>query len=196
MPLINSSSPSAFQKNLKTELQAKPRKQALAIAFSVQNRAKKAAGGAATLPYSKVSSPEPVGMLHSSVAGRTDKLPVGIKSGGFVIPADTVSALGQGNSMAGANGLNKLLGMGPYGTSGGKSASVKRPRFADGGEVGGQPSVEAVVAGGEFIVPVEKVAELGGGDVSKGHDILDAMVMHVRKKNIKTLKKLPRPRKN
>lgn len=41
MPLQKSSSKKAFTKNLKTELKAgKPKKQALAIAYDVQRRAK------------------------------------------------------------------------------------------------------------------------------------------------------------
>lgn len=42
MPLSKSSSKQAFAKNLKTELNAgKPKKQALAIAYAVQKKAKK-----------------------------------------------------------------------------------------------------------------------------------------------------------
>ena len=42
MPLTKSPTKSAFKKNLKTELSSgKPRKQALAIAYSVQREAKK-----------------------------------------------------------------------------------------------------------------------------------------------------------
>ncbi len=46
MPLVKSKSPKAFQKNIKTEIEAgKPQKQAVAIAYSVARRAKKAEGG-------------------------------------------------------------------------------------------------------------------------------------------------------
>lgn len=46
MPLIKSKSEKAFTSNLKAELAAgKPKKQALAIAYDVQRRAKKATGG-------------------------------------------------------------------------------------------------------------------------------------------------------
>ena len=42
MPLIKSSSKSAFQKNVKAEIKAgKPKKQAVAIAYSVQRKSKK-----------------------------------------------------------------------------------------------------------------------------------------------------------
>jgi hypothetical protein len=37
------------------------------------------------------------------------------------------------------------------------------------------------------------VAQLGGGDLKRGHRILDAFVIHVRKKHIAKLQKLPGP---
>lgn len=41
MPLIKSKSKKAFQKNIKTEIKAgKPRKQAVAIAYSVKRKSK------------------------------------------------------------------------------------------------------------------------------------------------------------
>ena len=46
MPLIKSKSPKAFKENIKAEMAAgKPQKQAVAIAYDVQRRAKKADGG-------------------------------------------------------------------------------------------------------------------------------------------------------
>ena len=46
MPLIKSKSEKAFKSNIKAEIAAgKPQKQAVAIAYDVQRRAKKAAGG-------------------------------------------------------------------------------------------------------------------------------------------------------
>jgi len=41
------------------------------------------------------------GAGHSSVACRTDHQPMHVASGSYVIPADIISALGEGNSMAG-----------------------------------------------------------------------------------------------
>lgn len=206
MPLSHSKSHEAFKSNLKSELAAgKPKSQALAIAYRVQREApRKAGGGPASPPFyarAEAKGLEHAGMIHSPIAGRTDRIPMGVRSGSYVVPADIVSALGQGNSMAGANGLNKLFKMGPYGSQAGAmpkaSMSAMRMHKADGGDVGsGGPPVDIVAAGGEFVVDPTKVAEIGGGDVNKGHDILDAMVAHVRKKNIKTLRKLPKPKKN
>jgi hypothetical protein len=177
-----------------------------------------ASGGAPASPPFYVRSEarglEHAGMIHSPIAGRTDRIPMSVRSGSFIMPADVVSGLGQGNSMAGASALNKLFKLGPYGSAGGaapksiapKMAAMPRPQkmFADGGNVdaptaptlGQSPPVSIVAAGGEFSVPPEAVAQIGGGDISRGHDILDAFVKHVRAKTIKTLRKLPGPRKN
>ena len=46
MPLIKSKSEKAFKSNIKAEIAAgKPQKQAVAIAYSMKRRAKKASGG-------------------------------------------------------------------------------------------------------------------------------------------------------
>ena len=41
MPLVRSASKVAFRKNVKAEMKTKPPKQALAIAYSVQRKAKR-----------------------------------------------------------------------------------------------------------------------------------------------------------
>lgn len=208
MPLIKSADQKAVGENIKRELSAgKPKRQAIAIALDVQRRAKKADGG--SVPFTVRSSArqlEHSGMIHSPIAGRTDRIPIGVGRNGYVIPADTVSGLGQGNSLAGAQALNKLFGSAPGG------ASVPHPHaqpmkipthgmmngrrgFADGGDVGGEP-VDIVAAGGEFVVPPHKVLEIGGGDYEHGHKVLDHFVKHIRKRTIKTLRKLPSPKKD
>lgn len=54
MPLLKSKSPKAFKANVKAEIKAgKPQKQAVAIAYDVQRRAKKADGGEVSLSVSK-----------------------------------------------------------------------------------------------------------------------------------------------
>lgn len=194
MPLINSSSPSAFKRNLKTELSArKPRNQALAIAYRVQREAKASGGSVSSPPFyvrSEARSLEHAGMIHSPVAGRTDRLPMGVKPGSYVVPADIVSGIGQGNSTSGANALSRLFKMGPGGTQLSQPRAGARRKFAEGGPV------DIIAAGGEFIVPPESVLEVGGGDMKRGHDVLDKMVMHIRKSTIKTLKRLPKPKKS
>lgn len=131
------------------------------------------------------------GPLHSAVPGRTDHLPISVAPNSYVIPADVVSGIGEGNSAAGHKLFSTLLSRGPYG------AQMPRKHRAAGGSVNhdGQP-VPIMAAGGEYVVPPEQVAAIGGGDVDKGHKILDAFVLHVRKKTIKTMQKLPGPKRD
>lgn len=217
MPLIKSRSDAAFKKNVSAEISAgKPRDQALAIAYRVQRDARKkkmakggrvgyAPGGAANVgpkaPAFHVrnaarQTERPSGIIASAVPGRSDKIPISPKGGSYVIPADAVSALGQGNTAAGAKGLSQLFKMGPFGTGAARPPAMggRRGKFADGGAIEEEPNVDIMAAGGEFLVPPEKVAEIGGGDLERGQNILDDMVLQVRKKHIKTLNSLPGPR--
>lgn len=133
------------------------------------------------------------GMMHGATPGRADLVPTKVRGGAYVFPADVVSAFGQGNSMAGANSLNRMFKMGPYGTQAAPMPHAQRTpmphlRMAQGGEV------PIKVSDGEFLVPPEKVAELGGGDMNHAHDILDRIVELKRKENIAHLMSLPPPR--
>lgn len=201
MPLIHGKSKQAVSKNIKTEIEAgKPQKQAVAIALDIARRAKKAAGGRATFE----------GFIHSDVPGRTDKHPMDVKSGSYVIPSDIVSGLGEGNTMAGTKALDSMFKSGPYGAKMPKIAKGhtmpkmrmrhrKRSKslFAEGGQTSGFPTpVPIIAAGGEYVIPPEKVAEIGGGDVDHGHNVLDKWVVEQRNKLVKTLKNLPPPAKD
>lgn len=55
------------------------------------------------------------GLIDSPVPGRTDKLALKVKSGTYIIPADIVSGLGEGNTKAGTAALDRLFRLGPYG---------------------------------------------------------------------------------
>lgn len=116
------------------------------------------------------------GLLKSSGHGRTDTLPANVPAGAYVIPADVVSGLGQGNTLAGAKVLDRIFA---------DLMRGKPPRPA--------PRVPVVVAGGEYLVHPNVVAELGGGNIKKGHELLDKYVVDVRKRTHETLKKLPGP---
>ena len=133
-----------------------------------------------------------VGPIHSAVAGRTDHLPVHVPSGSYVIPADIVSAMGEGNSMAGFKHVKRMFSGAPYSASGGPYGSTL-PHKASGGEVN---SVPCVVAGGEYILAPHEVAWAGDGDMETGHKVLDDFVKNYRNKTIDTLKKLPGPKKD
>jgi hypothetical protein len=119
------------------------------------------------------------GPIPSPVAGRTDHLPMHVSSGSYVIPADIVSALGEGNTM---NGFKIIDDMNAEHRDDG--------RFANGG------TVPIVAAGGEYVIPPHVVAGVGKGSLDTGHKVLDEFVKHVRAKTIKTLKKLPGPKKD
>lgn len=217
MPLTKSAGDDAFKSNVKAEMAAgRPQKQALAIAYRTKRDAKRkkmakggringyAPGGQVSVgpkaaPFYMRSEArsvaQPGGIVSSTVPGRTDRIPMGVKRGSYVVPADVVSSLGQGNSAAGAQGLNRLFKTGPHGTALSAMPGARRPgKFADGGGID-EPTADIVVAGGEYLVPSEKVIEIGGGDIARGHDILDSFVKQTRKKAIKTLKRLPGPRK-
>jgi hypothetical protein len=117
-----------------------------------------------------------VGPIPSNVCGRTDHLPVNVPSGAYVFPADFVSGLGEGNTIAGFEALNGFLGRQAY----------------DGGE-----TTEVVVAGGEYVAAPKCIAaRIGGGDLNRGHEVLDEAVVKFRKKLIDTLKKLPGPKRD
>jgi hypothetical protein len=145
-----------------------PQDQAIAAALDTARRSARehhAEGGVHT------------GAIHAPIPGRTDRLNVHVPDGSYVIPADIVSGIAEGNTLAGTKILDEVFGA----------------HKARGGRIHGMRKTAAIVAGGEYIVPPEAVAELGGGDLNRGHKILDEFVKTHRKKLIKTLRKLPGP---
>ena len=142
------------------------------------------------------------GFLNSATSGRTDRLPINVAADSYVIPADVVSGLGQGNSLAGARILNEALKTGPYGTQLGgvheAKGNIPRPpaEFREKDAKGGTPHhMPIIAAGGEFVVPPEAVARVGGGDANKGHKLLHEMVKRIRHHTLKRIKQLPNPKK-
>ncbi len=157
-----------------------------------------------------------VGPIKSAVAGRTDHLPMHVPSGAYVIPADIISAMGEGNTQAGFQHMHYIFGGAPYA---GKKApyNVKAtatpykggnaPYGQSGPMYGGQlptghaaggaaDAVPIVAAGGEYVLSPEQVMWAGDGDMDRGHRVLDEFVKRMRAKTIKTLKALPGPKKN
>ena len=118
------------------------------------------------------------GALRSDVAGRADHLPLEVSEGSFVVPADVVSSLGQGNTEAGIKVLDEMF-----------PKQLQTLRYAAGGRV------PILAAGGEYVLSPEQVAVIGAGDLSAGHDALDAWVVRQRGNTIKTLQQLPGPAK-
>lgn len=137
------------------------------------------------------------GPINSPVAGRTDHLALNVPAGSYVLPADHVSSLGQGNTAAGQAVVSRMFSTGPFGGPQAKMAhgtgsprAPAAPKFARGGGV-----VPIMAAGGEHVLSPEQVAMVGHGDISLGHKILDEWVKSTRRKHIKTLTKLPGPAK-
>lgn len=107
---------------------------------------------------------------------------VQLASGGFVIPADVVAAVGAGSSNAGMEALAKHLGATPIqGAGDGQSDSI--PATIDG-------HTPARVARDEMHLSPQQVAEIGGGDASKGAQKLYAMMDRVRKQAMGHTKQL------
>jgi len=150
------------------------RDQAIAAALSTARQAS-AMGGQANA--AKIYS----GAIHSPVAGRTDHLPMHVASGSYVIPADIISAMGEGNTMAGFKVAKSIFC--PSGVT----------EKATGGPVS---SVPIVAAGGEYIVYPNDVINIGGGSLEEGHKTLDEFVKKMRAKTVETLRKLPGPKKD
>lgn len=207
MPLKQGKSRVVISDNIKEmEAHGHPHDQAVAAALNVARKAR-ASGGQVTNVFT--------GPIHSAVGGRTDHLPMHVPSGSYVIPADIVSAYGEGNTMAGFKILRRLFGGQPYDKSptpyqgkGGpySSSPDSDPYGGEGGPyneelepkaVGGATGkVPIVAAGGEYTLSPEQVRIAGGGDLDKGHRVLDEFVKRSRKELIKTLSKLPGPKRD
>jgi hypothetical protein len=133
------------------------------------------ASGGAVLPRLGASGePVHVGPLMSDVPGRTDHLNISVPEGAFVLPADIVSGLGEGNTAA---GMKQVAAMFP----------AAKMKMASGG------AVPIAAAGGEFVLSPEQVAAVGGGDLARGHEALDNFVVSTRQQLIQHLARLPRP---
>lgn len=147
------------------------------------------------------------GFLAGSTAGRADQIKTTAPGGAYVLPADVVAGLGDGNSLAGARVMDEMLRSGPHGTPmerGVRGRGPPRPPsdpmlareagVAKGGGVqSGKGETPVALSHGEYVLTPEQVMALGGGDHKRGTRILDHFVVGVRKKHIDKLKKLPPP---
>lgn len=144
---------------------------ASALKIAGKNKGKPTPPGGATKVFS--------GPIKAPVAGRTDHLPIHVPSGSYVVPADIVSAIGEGNTETGFAILDHMIKI----RSNGEAPKTGSP-------------VPIVAAGGEYVIPPIAVINFGGGDMDSGHKALDEWVKSERAKTIKTLSKLPGPKKD
>jgi len=94
--------------------------------------------------------------------GQSDEIPAVLQHGDFVVDADTVAALGDGSSKAGAQALEQFR----------KHIPV---RAKSGGR-----AIPAQIADGEYVLPEAFVTALGQGDNARGAKLLDEMRKNVR----------------
>lgn len=143
------------------------------------------------------TEPPVSGPVIGPTGGREDSIPVSVLAGSFVIPADVVAALGDGNTLAGMRALDAAFG------SGADAGTQGRPygqlMASTGGAVGAGAregeSVPILISDGEYVVSPERVAATGGGDLDQGHRALDAFVRQRRAEYGAKLKSLPGPAK-
>lgn len=145
------------------------------------------------------------GYLHGSTLGRADNIKTQAPAGAYVIPADVVAGLGEGNSLAGARIMQEAVSTGPWGTPvshGGRGLAMPHPQArvpqaeAKGGTLSGAGPVPVRLSHGEFVVLPEDVQRIGGDDLKHGHHVLDHFVETQRAKQIKKLQSLPGPVKS
>ncbi len=102
-------------------------------------------------------------MLHGPTGGQDDKIHNPLFEGDFVVPADVVSHIGDGNSMAGSRNLDDFFGR------------------MKGSPEKGVPKVNAFLSDGEYVIRRSKVTNLGKGDNNVGAKKLDNLLKGVRK---------------
>lgn len=160
------------------------------------------------------------GLLHGATPGRADQIKTQAPPGAYVIPADVIAGLGQGNNLAGAKAMQEYLNTGPWGTPlprGGRGHTIPRAPASPTGHTsadgefaagGGVPIFEAKqrskggpnlgdspvdLSDGEFVVHPSDCDRFGRGDRTRGHRHFDRFVKQKRKEQIRTLQNLPGP---
>jgi hypothetical protein len=121
------------------------------------------------------------GLVDSATPGRADLLHVRVRRGSYVIPADVVSGVGQGNTDAGVRILESRL------------SSGELPGLARGG-LAAADLVEVRLSGGEYVLNPETVEVLGQGHHEAGAKRLDGFIARVREHVMKKAATMPAPR--
>jgi hypothetical protein len=139
---------------------------ALALARSV----KRARGG-------KVHT----GAIIGDTDGRADEVPMEVPDGAYVLTADHVSSMGEGNTLGGFKKLDQMFP---------KSAASHRAQKIVKRAAGG--AVPIYAADGEYVICPEDITDRWG-DLEAGHRYLDAWQTSSRKEHVNTLRNLAPP---
>ena len=123
------------------------------------------------------------GPIMGHTMGRGDKVPMKVASGSYVLPADHVSHLGQGNTMAGFKVIDRMFPK--------SSSPYTMGRFAHGGAPS-DGGVEIMAADGEYVLHPSQIIQKFG-NLKRGHEALDNWIPKERSNHISKLKKLPGP---
>ncbi len=108
------------------------------------------------------------GYVHGRNPGQLDDVDIKLEPNSYVIDASTLSDVGDGNSLAGDEVIERMLQKVSH-------FKPKRKSYAKGGAL-----IDARVSAGEKIIPKEKVVALGKGSSKKGIAKLNSMVKKVR----------------
>lgn len=149
-----------------------------------------AAGGLASVGPRRLRARRvaPAGLVHSASPGRADLVGAQLRRGSYVLPADVVSGLGEGNTLAGAKLLHSSL---PEAVEMASRGPVDR---AMGGMAEPDDELEVRLSGGEFLISPEQVLAIGEGDVKAGAEALDQLVHAVRSSTRAALGRMPPPK--
>lgn len=163
----------------------------------------------------------PGGFLNNAGPGRTDTINTNVPAGAYVIPADIVSGIGEGNSLAGSAIIDRMFSSSPYGVAkpkighgegapraradshpespptgvqSGPTVNTAAINSAGSFAKGGAPAEKApvVVAGGEHVLSPQAIISKFGS-LKKGHALLDHWVVGMRQKIAKEMLALPNP---
>jgi hypothetical protein len=119
-------------------------------------------------------APQQTKYFEGNGGGQDDDIPTMAEEGGFYLPADVVSDLGDGNPQRGALNFNDFIQNRAMQSP---NRTNTLPQYKKGGKV---PKIPARVSAGELYIPPFDVAKIGKGSNKKGTSMLEKMMKNVR----------------
>ena len=121
------------------------------------------------------------GFLGSPSPGRADTITTRVRRGSYIMPADAVSGLGQGNSLHGAHMLDSMVNhyKAPHIPGAKYVPGMPGSHYEDGG-LAGHHMMDVHLSGGEYSIEPEVVRAIGDGDPDRGAEMLDHLVHTIR----------------